>query len=253
MSNTLKIGGIVAIAISLLASGFALGYVLNEGRNQSVAKQVNSLNDSLGDMMRVFSDFGGMIGGFGGMMGTTPDANYVPPPGGALSLEEAVELAEAYIGNFGGESLEIAEVMQFDNHFYAQAVETETGIHALEIIIDPFTAEVYPEPGPNMMWNTKYGMMGGFSGMMGGFRNITDNDLPVSTERAQEFAQTKLDNTLPGTTVDEDVDVFYGYYTIHTLRDGEVVGMLSVNGYTGQVWLHTWHGEFVDMTDHSHG
>ena len=88
---------------------------------------------------------------------------------------------------------------------------------------------------------------------MGGIRNIPDNDMPVSTERARDLAQGKLDSTLPGTTVDEEVDVFYGYYTIHTLRDGEVVGMVSVNGYTGQVWLHTWHGEFVDMTDHSHG
>jgi hypothetical protein len=29
--------------------------------------------------------------------------------------------------------------------------------------------------------------------------------------------------------------------------------MQSVNGYTGQVWIHTWHGDFVDMTDHAHG
>lgn len=260
MSNQLKIGGIVAIAISLLASGFAIGYVWDGGRNQIVAEQVRSLNDGLGYMMRGFSDFRGMTNAFGGMMGSrVPDANNIHPPGGALSLEGAVELAEAYLSDFGGESLEIAEVMQFDNHFYAQAVESETGINALEILIDPFTAGVYPEPGPNMMWNTKYGMMGNrgmmgsFGGMKGGARNIPDNDMSVSPERARELAQAKLDNTLPGTTVDEEVDVFYGYYTIHTLRDGEVVGMLSVNGYTGQVWLHIWHGEFVDMTDHSHG
>jgi hypothetical protein len=29
------------------------------------------------------------------------------------------------------------------------------------------------------------------------------------------------------------------------LKDGKVAGMLSVNGYTGQVWYHTWHGNFI--------
>jgi hypothetical protein len=24
--------------------------------------------------------------------------------------------------------------------------------------------------------------------------------------------------------------------------------MLSVNGSTGQVWYHNWHGDFVEMT-----
>lgn len=28
--------------------------------------------------------------------------------------------------------------------------------------------------------------------------------------------------------------------------------MLSVNGFTGQVWFHTLHGDFVDMTEHTH-
>jgi len=252
MSNPLKIGGVVAIAIAPLASGFAIGYVWDGGRDQAVYDQVRSLNGSLGGMMRGYSDFGGMMGGFGDTMGSTPDTSSVPTGGETLLLDETVEVAEAYIALYGNESLEIAEVMQFDNHFYAQAIESETGIHAFEILIDPFTAEVYPEPGPNMMWNTKYGMMGN-RGMMGGFRNISGNDMSVSPERARELAQAKLDSLLPGTTVGEEVDVFYGYYTIHTLRDGEVVGMLSINGYTGQVWLHTWHGDFINMTDHAHG
>jgi len=28
-------------------------------------------------------------------------------------------------------------------------------------------------------------------------------------------------------------------------QDGKVIGMLSVNGTSGQVWYHTWHGAFV--------
>jgi hypothetical protein len=258
MSDSLKIGGIVAIAIALLASGFAIGYVWNGGRTQVVSDQLNSLNENLGIMVRGFSDFGGMMSGFGDMMGSIPDASYVPSSGGTLSLDEAVEVAEAYTTKYWGDDLEIAEVMQFDNHFYAQATEIKTGVHAFEILIDPFTAEVHPEPGPNMMWNTKYGMMGdsgmmgSFGRMMGGFQNDHENNMTVSPARARELAQAELDKTLPGTTVDEEVDTFYGYYTIHTLRSGQIVGMLSINGYTGQVWFHAWHGDFVDMTGHAH-
>ena len=38
---------------------------------------------------------------------------------------------------------------------------------------------------------------------------------------------------------------FPGYYTTDFLLDGKPAGMLSVNGYTGQVWYHTWHGQFL--------
>jgi len=72
-----------------------------------------------------------------------------------------------------------------------------------------------------------------------------------TVEQAQDYAQAVLDDVLPGTNVDEEADTFYGYYTFHILRDGEIVGMLGVNGYTGQVWLHHWHGEFIAMTGHA--
>ena len=30
---------------------------------------------------------------------------------------------------------------------------------------------------------------------------------------------------------------------------GSVAGMLSVNGYSGQVFLHTWHGTFIEEAE----
>ncbi|MGH2626533.1 MAG: hypothetical protein ACRDHY_07785, partial [Anaerolineales bacterium] len=71
----------------------------------------------------------------------------------------------------------------------------------------------------------------------------------VDAEEARSLAQAYLDESLPGTTVADEVDVFPGYFTLHTLRDGDVVGMLSVNAYSGQVWYHTWHGDFVEMSE----
>jgi len=45
----------------------------------------------------------------------------------------------------------------------------------------------------------------------------------------------------------------YGSYTLHTLKNGQPEGMLSVNGYSGRVWYHTWHGDFVRMSEHDEG
>ena len=45
-------------------------------------------------------------------------------------------------------------------------------------------------------------------------------------------------------------DAFPGYYTLHALRGGQVVGMLSVNAATGAVWYHTWHGRFIAINEH---
>jgi hypothetical protein len=47
--------------------------------------------------------------------------------------------------------------------------------------------------------------------------------------------------------VEDHAASFYGYDTLHTLRNGEVVGMLSVNGYTGAAWLHSGHGAYLGM------
>ena len=51
--------------------------------------------------------------------------------------------------------------MEMQYNFYIEVKEKDTGVHAFELLVNPYSGAVYPEPGPNMMWNTKYGMMGG--------------------------------------------------------------------------------------------
>ncbi|MCE1195240.1 hypothetical protein LWX53_01910, partial [bacterium] len=63
--------------------------------------------------------------------------------------------------------------------------------------------------------------------------------------KARELAQKMLDGRAGGLKVEDGADVFYGYYTIHVLKDGKIFGMLGVNGYSGQVWYHSWHGNFI--------
>ena len=166
-----------------------------------------------------------------------------------LSLAQATDAVNNFLTNLNDQNLELAEVMVFDNHAYAEIVEKDSGIGAMEVLVDPASKAVYPEMGPNMMWNLKYGMMSGY-GMMGYAPQVDSAaGMAVSPEAAVEAAQTYLDANFNGFTADDHADPFYGYYTLHVNRDGQTIGMLSVNGYTGQVFLHTWHGQLLDMSE----
>jgi len=198
-----------------------------------------------------------MGGGMHGMMINSNSPFFVTEP---LTLAEASEGLGAYLSELNDDNLEVDDIMVFDNHVYAQIVEKDTGIGVMELLVDPATKAVVPEMGPNMMWNQKYGMMSGFGrhGMMGrgyGFNNRFNAtgetvEMPVTPEQAVEFAQTHLDTYFSSAnlTVDPHADPFYGYYTLHVNRDGQTVSMLSVNGFTGQVFPHTWHGKLLEMS-----
>ncbi len=176
---------------------------------------------------------GGMMGGMmGGAMLVSGGIPY-NPDGKLLTLEQAKEIAERYIAN--NPDLEIYDLEEYEFNFYVSFKEKSTGIGAFETVIDKYTGVLSLEMGPNMMWNTKYGMMG-----MGGFQA----KITVSEEQAKQFAQAFLDSRLPGTSVGE-VAPFYGFYHVMVTKDGKNYGMLSINGYTGQAWYHTWHGNFI--------
>jgi len=176
--------------------------------------------------------------------------------------------------------LEVGEVMRFANNYYAEL--EEKGRPATEVLVDPSSGAVWLEYGPAMMWNTRFGMMSDFrlhgrsgmmgggmmdggSGMMGGGMMggaMTDGagmmggagtplareaqDGEVTAAEAQAIAQRFVEAQDPALTVDE-AEPFPGYYTLHTLRNGKVTGMLSVHATTGAVWYHWWHGRFVSM------
>jgi hypothetical protein len=220
----------------------------------------------------------GGYGGPGGMMGPQGmmgQQSYGAPgwraQGGEVvgSLPEARKAVEQSLQSYGNPDLEVTEVMEFSNNYYAEVRESDTGIGALELLVDKRTGQVYPEPGPNMMWNTKYGMMGarGYGGMMGaGARGMmgpngrgmmggssassqnvpgnTADEMAVGPEQAKKIADAYLSGVSPGTKAEEP-ERFYGYYTIDTEKDGNTSGMLSVNGYSGEVWYHSWHGPLV--------
>jgi hypothetical protein len=172
----------------------------------------------------------------------------------------------------------VDEVLQFKRNFYAKLVD-RSGNSATEVLVDPASGVVWTEYGPAMMWNSRYGMarqaeamtgeygasmMGGSAtgmmgnsdaGMMGGsgYGGMMDGAGSASGSRvstvtlaqAHALAQRWLDANQRGVKVETGGDQFPGYYTLETLRDSNITGMISINAATGAVWPHWWHGPFV--------
>jgi hypothetical protein len=180
--------------------------------------------------------------GCGGLRGTI---GYAVPPtttATALNITTAENIAQNYVASTGNSNLAVAQVEEYALNFYVQVNEKNTGFGAFQLLIDKYTGAVTPEMGPNMMWNTKYGMMNG--GMMGLYVTTPTTTMPVNVTQAKADAQQYLNTYYAGTSVG-DTATFYGYYTIEVLSNSGTYGMLSVNGYTGQVWYHTWHDAFI--------
>lgn len=187
----------------------------------------------------------GMMGGWNGVTDEDCPMSEIAVPGsaGQISIGEAESAVEEYIAGWN-DDLEIAELMEFEHNYYAIVREHDTGIGAMELPIDKATGDVAPEIGPNMMWNARYGMHARRNWM-----DISGGVNKLSEPEAVAVAQKWLDEHKPGVRTEEHAGSFYGYYTIHTVRGGQIDGMLSVHGETGRVWDHTWHGAFVEMLE----
>jgi uncharacterized membrane protein YkoI len=172
-------------------------------------------------------------GNYGGYGTNTYRANDTP-----ITIEKAKESVEKYLAATGNTDLAIAEIIEFDNNFYAGIKEKSTGKYAIEFLVNKYTGAVVPEMGPNMMWNTKYGHM----------TWNTQESNTLTEKQAIEIAQKYLDTAIPGAEV-EGADTYYGYYTLEVKKDGNIYGMLSVNSNTGAVWYHNWHGTFVKILE----
>ena len=265
MSKTLKIALVFIIGIVLSALIFGAGLFVGRtnfglagyGPFTMMGQNFNNQGYSM-----MGNDYNNMMSGNGMMDGYRPgNAANVKP----LTVDQTKQAVESYLKGFNNSDLELKEIMIFDNNAYARITEKSTGTGAMELLVDPASLSVFPEYGPNMMWNLKYspmsgtgGMMSGRNGMMGGNGMMgNQNAIPgsvtatvtVTAEQALQGAQQYLDQQYPGYQTAMDADPFYGYYTIDIMKDGKPTGMLSVNGFSGQVFLHTWHGTFIEISE----
>jgi hypothetical protein len=173
----------------------------------------------------------------GGMMGGQSVPAQPQTTATRLTIDQVVTNVETYLN--GQSNLKVAEVMEFSNNNYVAVTESDSGRGAMELLVNPYTGLVSPEIGPNMMWNLKYGAM-----RMMGTKSASDNT--VTLDEAKTRAQSTLSAKITGATLNDGGFSFYGYYTFDYSVNGKISGMLSVNGLTGQVMFHTWHGQFID-------
>ena len=234
--NKYIVGSIIVITAIILGvvAAFGISKTIN---NQSLT------GNRWGFMMPFSSKMGNYSGSFypnmmGGLYGTNGmmSGNNRKISGERISIDEAIKQVTVYISSMSASSnLKIAEIMEFENNFYVPIIEQDTGKAAFEVLVDPYTGYVYPEYGPNMMWNNKYSHMGN--------RALTENKNTL--EQARSYAQKVIDVQIPSAEVETNGLNFYGYYTFDFKFNNLIAGMLSVNGLNGQVWLHTWHGQFI--------
>ena len=205
-----------------------------------------------GGMSGGSNNSGDMGNGMGGLMmvsgGTPYHSNGIP-----VQMNDAINIATQYLNNQGTAGLALDEVEEWDYNFYVVVKEVSPSLHkAYQLIIDKWSGTVMPEPGPNMMWNLKYGKM--MNGMSGHPRRSGNFDMTVSSDQAVAAANQFLQQRFEpehSYMVDGQPDKYYGYYTcdVKDTLTGLKAGMLSVNGRTGQVWYHTWHGNFVRVQE----
>lgn len=269
----LAIIGLIILSLLLFGAGIWVGQAQALNANWQPGWMMGDTTNAVQPGLGMMSD-SGMMGTRSGFSGLSD--------GDPLTMAEVETAVTDYLATLNNDDLALGEIMILDNHAYAQIIDESTETGAFEVLVDPVSGNVFPEPGPNMMWNTEYGMMSGgnfgmmggmmngqfnsgmmggnqfgsdmmgedqYGGMMGSFGYAPDAEINITPEEAIASAQEYLDAYLPGKTADETADSFPGYYTLHVLEDGQTVGMMSVNAYTGQAFLHHWHGDLLEMSE----
>lgn len=184
-------------------------------------------DDRMNQYESVNQDSGAPVYGMQGMgMMETYPSSALP-----LSDEEVHTQINEYASRYG-DAVAVADVMFFSNNVYAVLVDRTTGEGIGEILLNRYTGAIGPEPGPNVAWNTQSG-------------HFWSRVLPerYAKEEAREIADVFLEGYLPGATVMAPKS-FPGYYTFDFGRS-EIEGMLSVHAGSGDVWVHTWHGQYL--------
>ena len=168
------------------------------------------------------------------------------------TLEELTENVESLLEIYD-EPLKISMVYIFedrDPYFLITEVNTDRG--AMELRASVRSGVVYAERSIADIWNVKYTQRMGNrrimgSGMMGGYYRDYDSDNELTHEEAVEIAENYVTLKMEGIVLDANHHTFYGYYAFHLLKDREIVGILRVNGFDGQVSITRFTGALVEI------
>jgi hypothetical protein len=174
-----------------------------------------------------------------------------------LGLAKSKQVIDDYLQKLNNSNLVLKEIIVFNNNSYARIAEKDSGINAMELFIDTETSIVISEYGSSMDWNLKYASIPDSrslanpplnpAGPMGG---KTDNPLTISPDQAWTIAVQYLKQYNIKAQISGNVETFYGYYVIEYLHNGKVIGMISINGKTGEAFRHDWHDQFVERMNY---
>lgn len=243
--------GLLVLAVIILLAFIAFRPMMysssySEGGYQSGHMVPGMMNNSgynytsgmMGSPSYNYTNGSGMMSG---MMGNTMMSNMMAlyyPGSKPITQDEAIKNMESFAQQYGP-NMEVDDFMTFSSNYYGVVKDANSSQDIAEVLVDRYSGSAYPEPGPNMMWNTRYGA--GRTQEQG----IT-YDLAGSKKLVEEF----LNGYLPEAQIIESHEM-PGYYTFDYGRK-DIEGMLSVNAYSGQIWVHTWHGPYLgDMNETS--
>ncbi len=193
-----------------------------------------------------------MQNGMGGMMLVSGGTPY-RQDGRMVQMQDVTAIAAQYLSFLGNAELALDRAEEWEFNYLVIIKEAASQYKAFELLIDKWTGNVSPGMGPDMAWNQKYGgmmnsiMENGSGHMSRRERRMTQPNVTVDAGAAAEAARQFLAQRLKsGLVLAGSAETFYGYYCFDVNDEkGVKYGRLSVNGVTGQVWYHTWHGNFV--------
>jgi hypothetical protein len=169
-----------------------------------------------------------------------------------IGLNQTRNLVDDYLKKFNVPNLVLKEIVVFNNNSYARIADESSGINVLELIVDIETGIVLSEYGSNFTWNVVYPSIPDSKTIgniefspSGPVVNPTETPLTISPQQAEDLAQQYLKQYRINARLSTNVETFYGYYVIEYLKWGKVVGMISINGYSGQAFAHSWHQTFI--------
>lgn len=170
-----------------------------------------------------------------------------------ISTENLVERIQTYLDRYDDPDLVVARLREFELAYQVEVVERSTGRYAFGLMVDKATTQVSPEAGPNVFWNTAYGTMiaevGGGYGMLGRLLPQEPVDEIALTATAARDRASQAIQELDNLELDDEVKVFYGFYEFTVMQDGDAVGELDVNGYSGQIWFKEWSQPQLSVAD----
>lgn len=174
----------------------------------------------------------GLVGGMWGMMGSLGMLGFDPADATPIPTGDAQRRLATFAASCGPE-IHVAAVTPFANDLYAQLSDA-AGTRLGEVLVDRYTGTVVPEPGPNLLWNTRWGVAAG-----------TISAPRYAEPAAQRLAEQFMAGYLPGAAV-LSAAALPGYDTFAYGRGQTIEGLLSVNAMTGAIWVHAWLGPALD-------